>query len=128
MEGILALVAADAARLVATEGDRRVKVVVAVDPAVTSNDSSDETGIIIAGKGEDNRYYILADETIKDTPDRWLRRAVDCYYLYNADRIVVEINNGGDLVERLLRTIDDKVPYKKVHATSHCFACLASSS
>ena len=93
------------------------RVVVAVDPAVTSNDSSDETGIIIAGKGEDNRYYILADETIKDTPDRWLRRAVDCYYLYNADRIVVEINNGGDLVERLLRTIDDKVPYKKVHAT-----------
>ena len=93
------------------------RVVVSLDPAVTSNDSSDETGIIVVGKGEDNRYYVLEDSSGKLSADSWARRAIDLFYLYKADRIVAETNNGGDLVERLIRSIDNQVPYKSVHAT-----------
>ena len=93
------------------------RIVVAIDPAVTSTDFSDETGIVVCGKGIDGRYYLIADESGKMTPDGWGRMAVDCYYRYQADRIVAETNNGGDLVERLIRTIDDRVPYTPVHAS-----------
>lgn len=97
-----------------TEYDR---VVVAIDPAVTSNEGSDETGIVVAARGVDARYYILDDVSAKMTPDGWCRLAVEMYYKYNADRIVAEVNNGGDLVERLIRTIDSEVPYRPVNAS-----------
>lgn len=93
------------------------RVVVAIDPAVTAKATSDETGILVVGKGEDNRYYVLDDSSGKMSADAWARRAVDLFYLYKADRIVAETNNGGDLVERLIRSIDGQVPYKSVHAT-----------
>tara|TARA_Y100001937_G_scaffold98435_1_gene134285 strand:- start:859 stop:2115 length:1257 start_codon:yes stop_codon:yes gene_type:complete len=93
------------------------RIVVALDPAVTSSDSSDETGIIVAGRGLDKRFYVLEDATIKTSPDKWLKRAIDLYYIHKADRMVAETNNGGDLVEKLLRTIDDKIAYKKVQAS-----------
>lgn len=93
------------------------RVVVALDPAVTSSDNSDETGIIVAGRGIDKRFYVLEDATIKTSPDKWLKKAIDLYYIHQADRIVAETNNGGDLVEKLLRTIDDKIAYKKVQAS-----------
>lgn len=93
------------------------RIVVAIDPAVTSNENSDHTGIIVAGRGLDNRFYVLEDATIKAMPDKWMRKAIDLFYLYNADRIVAEVNNGGDLVERLLRTIDTTIAYKKVQAS-----------
>jgi len=93
------------------------RIVVGVDPAVTSGESSDETGIVVAGKGADGRFYVLADRSIKASPDTWMREALDAFYLYDADKIIAEVNNGGDLVERLLRTIDASVPYKKVTAT-----------
>ena len=92
------------------------RIVVAIDPAVTSNDYSDETGMIVAGQGVDGRYYVLEDISGKMTPDGWGRLAVDMYYKYQADRIVAEVNNGGDLVERLIRTVDNNVPYTPVHA------------
>ena len=92
------------------------RIVVAIDPAVTSNDDSDETGMIVAGQGVDGRYYVLEDISGKMTPDGWGRLAVDMYYKYQADRIVAEVNNGGDLVERLIRTVDNNVPYTPVHA------------
>ena len=93
------------------------RVVVAIDPAVTNNVTSDETGIVVCGVGTDGKYYVLEDASLKDSPDRWGRKAVDCYYLHNADRIVAEVNNGGDLVERLIRTIDPDVPYTPVTAS-----------
>jgi len=104
-------------RLKQDEIPELARIVVAIDPAVTSSDNSDETGIIVAGRGIDNRFYVLEDATIKASPDRWMRKAVDLYYLHNADRIVAEVNNGGDLVEKLLRTIDNKIAYKKVQAS-----------
>ena len=92
-------------------------IVVAIDPAVTANEQSDETGIIVVGKDYNDRYYVLEDVSGRFTPDKWARKAIDCYYEWSADRIVAEVNNGGDLVERLLRSIDHNIPYKSVRAT-----------
>lgn len=93
------------------------RIIVAIDPAVTNNEGSDETGIIVAGQGENGRYYVIDDVSGKMTPDGWGRLAIDMYYKYQADRIVAEVNNGGDLVERLIRTIDNEVSYTPVNAS-----------
>lgn len=93
------------------------RVVVAVDPATTSGEDSDETGIVVAGKGVDGHGYVLADLTCRLSPDGWARRAVNAYHEFRADRIVAEVNNGGDMVERTIRTVDRHVSYKAVHAT-----------
>jgi len=93
------------------------RVVVAIDPSVTNTESSDETGIIAAGVDEQNKFYVLEDASLNASPDGWARRAVDLFYKHSADRIIAEVNNGGDLVESLLKTVDRTVPYKKVHAS-----------
>ena len=93
------------------------RVVVAIDPAVSNNENSDETGIIVVGKGFDNRYYILEDLSDRMSADTWANVAINAFYKYNCDRIIAEVNNGGDLVERLIRTVDKDVAYKKVHAS-----------
>jgi predicted phage terminase large subunit-like protein len=93
------------------------RVVVAIDPAVSNNEDSDETGIIVVGKGFDNRYYILEDLSDRMSADTWANVAINAYYKHKCDRIIAEVNNGGDLVERLIRTVDKEVPYKKVHAS-----------
>ena len=93
------------------------RVIVAIDPAVTNNEGSDETGIVVAGLGVDNRYYILDDRSGRMSADNWARVSIDLYYKFEADRIVAEVNNGGDLVERLIRTIDTGVPYTPVTAS-----------
>lgn len=92
------------------------RIVVAVDPAVTSNASSDETGIVVAALGSDGRGYILDDRSIKSSPAEWARRAVSAYQEYGADRIVAESNNGGDLVSTVITAVDPKVPVTLVHA------------
>lgn len=92
------------------------RIVVALDPAVTSGEDSDETGIIVAARGENDEFYVLEDATMKASPDGWARKAVELYHKYNADRIIAEVNNGGDLVERVVRTIE-RVPYSAVRAS-----------
>ncbi len=92
-------------------------IIVAIDPAVTANENSDETGIIVVGKDINNEYYVLEDLSGKHSADKWGRIAIRAYYEWEADRIVAEVNNGGDLVERLLRNIDSNIPYRSVHAT-----------
>jgi len=97
-----------------------IRVVVAIDPAVSTNEQSSETGIIIAGiapVGGMLHGFILADLTIKDTPDQWATAAVTGYYSAGADRVVGEVNNGGDMVEHTVRTVDPNVAFKKVHAS-----------
>jgi len=94
-----------------------VRVVVAIDPAVTSGDDADETGIVAVGKGVDGRGYVLADASCRLSPDGWGRRAVSLYDAHGADRIIAEVNNGGDLVERVIRTVDSSVPYRAVRAS-----------
>lgn len=110
----------DACRVSAAPLMRRV--VVAIDPAVTNNPDSDETGIIVAGLGQDGRGYVLADLTCKDSPAGWARRAVQAYRHYQADRIVAEANQGGDLIEGVIRGIDERVSYQSVRASRGKFS------
>tara|TARA_R110002073_G_scaffold270312_1_gene433678 strand:+ start:1158 stop:2306 length:1149 start_codon:yes stop_codon:yes gene_type:complete len=92
-------------------------IIVAIDPAVTAGENSDETGIVVVGKDMNNEYYVLEDVSGKYSPDEWGRLAVKTFYEWEADRIVAETNNGGDLVERLLRSVDNNIPYRSVRAT-----------
>ena len=93
------------------------RIVIAIDPAVTSNKDSDETGIIVAGRCFNNQYWVLEDLSGIHEADKWCRLSVRAFYEWEADRVIAEVNNGGDLVERLLRTIDTNVPYSSVRAT-----------
>jgi predicted phage terminase large subunit-like protein len=93
------------------------RVVVAVDPAATSGEDADETGIVVAAKGADGHGYVLADRTCRLSPDGWARRAVDAYHQHKADRLVAETNNGGEMVELTVRTVDRAVAYTAVHAS-----------
>lgn len=92
-------------------------VVVAIDPAVTATDDSDDTGIVVAGVGVDGRGYVLADRSCRLSPDAWARRALAAYEEFSADMVVAEVNNGGDLVEHVMKTVNSTVRYKKVHAS-----------
>jgi phage terminase large subunit-like protein len=93
------------------------RIVVAIDPAVSTTDGSDETGLIIAGLGEDNHGYVLEDRSSIYSPEGWASEAVAQYRDKKADRIVAEINQGGDMVESTIRMVDRNVSYKGVHAT-----------
>jgi phage terminase large subunit-like protein len=93
------------------------RVVVAVDPAVTANADSDDTGIVGAGLGIDGHYYLLSDLTRRASPLEWANVAIAEYRARQADRIVGEVNNGGDLVEANLRTVDAQIPYTAVRAS-----------
>jgi phage terminase large subunit-like protein len=94
------------------------RIVVAVDPPVTSTQASDACGIVVAGLGGDGRGYVLADRTLQGRePHVWARAAVSAYREFAADRIVAEVNQGGDLVEGVLRQIDHAVPIRTVRAT-----------
>ncbi len=93
------------------------RIVVAIDPAVTSGEDSDETGIVVAARGVDGLSYVLADRTCRLSPDGWAKRAVAAFDEFEGDRIVAEVNNGGDMVEGVIRTVAPRVPYKKIHAS-----------
>ena len=93
------------------------RIVVAVDPAVSSGEESNETGIIVAGVAANGHGYVLEDLSGRLSPDGWARQAVRAYHHYRADRIVGEVNNGGDLIENVLRTVDPQVSYRSVHAS-----------
>jgi phage terminase large subunit-like protein len=93
------------------------RVVVAVDPAVTAHKDSDETGIVVAGIDARSEGYVIADKTLKGSPHQWGKMAVACYHRFKADAIVVEVNNGGDLVESNIRGIDKRVKVKSVRAS-----------
>ncbi len=93
------------------------RIVVAIDPAATSNTDADETGIVVAGIGSDDKGYLLADISMRGTPEEWARAAINAYHEYKADRIIGETNNGGEMIETLLRMVDKNVSYKGVHAS-----------
>jgi len=93
------------------------RIVVAIDPAVTSDKKSDETGIIVAGLGVDNRAYVIEDASDRMSPNEWAKRAIIAYRKHKADRIIGEVNNGGDLIETVIRNLDTAIPYKSVHAS-----------
>lgn len=97
-----------------------VRIVVAVDPAVTSEPGSDETGIVVCAidaEPQKAQGYILEDLSGRWTPQQWIDKVVDAYHRHNADRVVAEVNQGGDLVQSMLRMVDASVSYRKVTAT-----------
>jgi phage terminase large subunit-like protein len=94
-----------------------IRIVIAIDPAVSSGDEADETGIIVAGIHANNHGYVLADQSGRYPPTEWARIAIRLYQQYNADRIVAEVNNGGAMVEATLRVVDANVSCKAVHAS-----------
>ena len=93
-----------------------VRVVVAIDPATTHHADSDETGIVVVGKGVDGRGYVLADRSCRLSPDGWARRAIDAYDEFQADRIIGETNQGGDAWETIIHQIRPLIPYKGINA------------
>jgi phage terminase large subunit-like protein len=92
------------------------RVVVAIDPAASASEAADETGIIAAGRDANGHGYVLADGSGRYAPAEWARVAIAAYGAHQADRIVAEINNGGDMVEATLRMVDPNVPYSAVRA------------
>lgn len=94
-----------------------VRIVVAIDPSATSKETSDEAGIVAAGLGIDGHGYPFDDLTLRGTPLQWARQAVTAYHTHKADRIVAEVNNGGEMVELTIRVVDPDVAYKPVHAS-----------
>lgn len=108
------LTSLDAYRL--RESPDMARIVVAVDPAVTATEASDEHGIIVAGLSE-KRGIVLEDASLQGSPHEWARRAVSLYRSWNADCIVIEVNQGGDMVAHTIRTIDPNVKIKEVRAS-----------
>jgi phage terminase large subunit-like protein len=93
------------------------RIVVGVDPAVTSRPDSDETGIVVAGLGTDNHYYVLSDASLRGTPAEWAQ-AVDAQYRhFRADRVVAEVNNGGDLIAANLRNVNPELSCRSITAS-----------
>jgi phage terminase large subunit-like protein len=92
------------------------RIVVGVDPATTNNPDSDETGIIASGLDFKQHGHVLADSSGRYTPDGWARAAVGLYHDLNADCIIAESNQGGEMVAHTIRTIDRNAPVRLVHA------------
>jgi phage terminase large subunit-like protein len=93
------------------------RTVIAVDPAISKKQESNETGIIAVSLGEDKHGYTRADRSGRFSPDGWARRVVQAYEEFKADRVVAEANQGGDMVEHTLRTVAPNIPVRLVHAS-----------
>lgn len=97
------------------------RVIVAVDPAASSEEKSDENGIVVVGLARDadgyQRGYVLEDASLRGSPEEWSRTAVKMYRKWDADKIVAEKNQGGDMVMAVLKAADRSVPIKLVHAS-----------
>ena len=96
--------------------DKMVRIVIAVDPSGSDGTSGDETGIIVAGKDDEGQYYILADLTLRASPEGWAAVVKSAFDNYRADKIVVEKNQGGDMVRSVMQNVWSDAPIKKVHA------------
>lgn len=94
-----------------------VRIVVAIDPAISTEAGSDETGIIAAGIDGAGNGYLLEDASGKYKPEEWAKQAIALYDTWGADRIVAEVNQGGDMVQAVIRAQRADVPYTAVQAT-----------
>lgn len=92
------------------------RIVVGVDPAISSGEAANENGIIVAGIADNGQAYILEDWSLRGSPDEWARKAVAAYRKNTADCLVAEVNQGGDMVVHTIQSVAD-IPVKKVRAT-----------
>ena len=95
----------------------RERTLVGIDPAVSNTERSDEHGISVCCKGSDGRGYVIADGSTRGAPHEWARRAVSLFDKFDGDGIVVEINQGGDMVKHTLQTVRNNIPVIEVRAT-----------
>lgn len=94
-----------------------LRIVIGVDPATTDKEGSDETGIIVAALGSDKRAYVLADYSGKYSPAAWGLKVAAAFETWQADSIVAEVNQGGDMVKHVLNGANVNMPVKMVHAS-----------
>lgn len=99
-----------------------VKTVIAVDPAVTNNPDSDETGIAVCSIDDKGKGILEEDLSGKYSTTEWARKVVKAYHDYNANEVVVEVNQGGDLVEDALKSVEPNLPIVKVRASKGKFS------
>lgn len=100
-----------------TQAPDLARIVVGVDPAATDGEGAAETGIIVAGIGYNEHVYVLEDLTLRASPAGWASQVVAAYHKYEADRIVAEVNQGGDMVTHTIRTVDNTVAIRTVSAS-----------
>jgi len=94
-----------------------VRIVVAIDPPSSSGEDADETGLVVVGRDHQGHGYILADISGRYQPIEWAKIAITAYRTHHADRIVAEVNNGGEMVENTLRMVDPNIPFTAVRAS-----------
>lgn len=117
MEGALwTLDMIDRARIGHEEVPDLERVVVAIDPAVTGSEHSDESGIIVVGEHK-GQGYVLGDYSFVGSPQQVMEKVVEIYHLQSADKVLAEVNNGGDFIGTLLKICDPLIPYQSVRAT-----------
>lgn len=107
----------DSARVDLSQVPPLIRVVVAIDPAVTANEDSDETGMGAAGLDARGHVYVLQDCSRRATVNQWATAACRLFCKWDCDRIVAEVNNGGDLVEHAIHTVHGGVPFRAVRAS-----------
>jgi predicted phage terminase large subunit-like protein len=90
------------------------RIVIGVDPSGSANDTAGECGVVCCGLGLDGEGYVLSDLSGRLTPPEWARRAIDTYRVHRADRIVAEVNFGGDMVVATIAAVDPSVPVKAI--------------
>jgi phage terminase large subunit-like protein len=93
------------------------RILVTVDPAATSSAKSNNTGIVVVGIASSGLRYVLEDGTVHDKPHVWAARGAYLYHKHKAERLIAEINTGGDMVEAILRVVDPTVAFKGVHSS-----------
>ena len=92
------------------------RIVISIDPAVTNNEKSDETGIVVCGSASDGQGYVLGDYSFKGSPLQWATKAVELFDEYKADAVLVEVNQGGDMVSAVLKQVRPTLPIREVRA------------
>lgn len=99
----------------APEGLKRI--VVPIDPEATSTEGSSETGLVPVGTGSDGHYYVLHDFSLRGKPNVWGAKAILAYHDLQADLVIGEVNNGGEMIEAVIKNLDATVNYKAVRAS-----------
>jgi phage terminase large subunit-like protein len=94
-----------------------IRIVVGVDPSGGDGDGNDEQGIVVAGLGVDAELYVLADRSCKLSPHGWASRAAGAFHEFGADRVIAEINFGGQMVEHTMKSVDKAAPVKVISAS-----------
>lgn len=92
------------------------KIFIGVDPAITNNSNSDETGIIVVGLDYNGYFYVLDDYSQRSDPIVWCKQIIDLTKIYKVNCIIIEVNAGGSFIQELLKTLGNKVPIKNVYA------------